>query len=104
MANVWDDLVEKLRAFVNAEVDGRGHRTRRFKVLNRNPLVFQAVDGDLVIEEGDPDVEIARSVRGYTIIDSDGDSVVIPRPQIGDLVVVHETPEEYAVVAVADHG
>lgn len=101
---VWDELAEKLRAFVRGEVEGQGHRTRRFRVVKRNPLVCEALDGTLVIEEGDPDVEIARSVLGYTIIDSDGDSVVIPRPQVGDLVLVDVSPEEFAVRSVVTHG
>lgn len=89
--NVWDDLVDRLRTFVHGEVEQTGHRTRRFKVVYRNPLVVEAIDGELLLEEGDPDLEIDRAV-------------LADRPNVDDLVVVQQTEDEYAIVGVIAHA
>jgi hypothetical protein len=52
-----------------------------------NPLIIEQVNGDIVLEEGDPDVEIDRAVLAQ-------------RPAVGDRVRVHQDGEDWIVAGV----
>ncbi|MCA1571258.1 MAG: hypothetical protein LC798_13245 [Chloroflexi bacterium] len=63
---------------------------RRFKVTIVNPLTVREVGGDLVLEVGDEDVEVAREL-------------VATPPAIGDTVRVHEDEHgDYVVSGVIE--
>lgn len=80
MATVYDELADRIRSLVRREVDHRGPAVMRFKVVSVEPLVVEQVDGELFLEEGDPDVEVDRGL-------------LADRPALGATVRVH-----------ADHG
>lgn len=73
--SAYDDLAVKLRGMVRERA--RQAHVDRFKVVQADPLVIEQVEGELVLEEGDPDFEIAKAV----------DDAV---PTIGDMVLVHQ--------------
>jgi hypothetical protein len=55
----------------------RSAHVERFKVVQAAPLVLDQIEGSLILEEGDPDFEIAAAV----------DSAA---PVKGDMVLVHQ--------------
>lgn len=65
---------------------------QRWKVVAVQPLAIVQVgdEDDLVLEEGDPDVEIDRSVLAN-------------RPVLGDLVRVHRDGDDWIVAGVIHH-
>lgn len=72
---VYDKLAARLHGIVADRT--RAIAADRFKVVKANPLVLRQIEGDLVLEEGDPDLEIA-------------DAVDTAAPAVGDMVVVHQ--------------
>lgn len=89
---VYDELADRIRALVDDRVEAAAPKVLRFKVLTSDPLVIEQVDGELVLEEGDPDVEIERGL------------IASPeaRPDVGDLVRVHHDGEDWIVAGVID--
>lgn len=79
---VWNDIAEL--------IDGRARKhaaraqPKRFKVRRPSPLVIDAVEGDLSLEEGDPDVE----VHGTTATLNAGDLVFVAEDEHGDYIVL----------------
>lgn len=88
----YDDLADRIRGMVRHEVDARSPRVERWKVVSSNPLVIEQIDGDLTLEEGDPDVEIDRRLI----------ATVPDRPAVGDLVRVHHDGQDWIVAGVID--
>lgn len=89
---VYDDLADRIRGLVEDRVAATAPKVLRFKVLTADPLVIEQIDGELVLEEGDPDVEIDRRL------------IATPedRPDVGDLVRVHHDGEDWIVAGVID--
>lgn len=84
------ELAARLRAAMREEARRVSPPVRRFKVRRRNPLVVEEMGGDLILEEGDPDVEIDRA----TLAD---------RPLKDDLVRVHVDEQgDYIIGGVID--
>lgn len=73
---VYDELASKLRGLVDDRARVASPPVERWKVTSADPLIVEQVNGDVVLEEGDPDVDIDRSVLD-------------PRPAVGDVVRVH---------------
>ncbi len=89
MATVYDDLADRIRSLVHRTVASRGGggSVQRFKVISANPLVVEQIEGDLVLEEGDPDVDLVGAL-------------LADRPSIGDTVLVHADGEDWIIGAV----
>lgn len=90
---VFDELAEAIRGIARGEVRTVSPPVERWRVTNADPLTIERVggDGDLVLEEDDPDVEIDRAVLDE-------------RPAVGDLVRVHHDGEDWLVAGVITHG
>jgi hypothetical protein len=84
---VWDELADMLEGRMASHVVNSAH-TERWKVLKVSPLVVGQLQGELTLEEGDPDLEITQWVRTY---------MKSPGLQIGDVVLVLYADEEYSV-------
>lgn len=83
----YDELADRIRALARREAHAVSPPVQRFKVTSGNPLVVEEVHGDLVLEEGDPDVEIDRAV-------------LATRPAVGDLVRVHHDGNDWIIAGV----
>lgn len=86
---VYDDLVERLRDLSEDATLDASPPLERWEVLEVSPLRVQQVGGedDLVLEEGDDDVEIVRDVLAR-------------RPALGDLMLVHRDETGWIVSGV----
>lgn len=75
--SVYDDLAARIRGAARHHARVESPPPMRFKVARTSPLTLHHLGAvDLVLEEGDPDVEIARDV-------------LESRPSVGDIVIVH---------------
>lgn len=84
------ELARRLRDAMREEARSVSPPVQRFKVRRSDPLVVVDLAGDLVLEEGDPDVEIDRRV-------------LADRPDRGDLVRVHvDSDGDYVIAGVID--
>lgn len=86
--NVYDELVDRLRGLVGERAVEASPPVSRGKVIEVEPLVIE-LDDDVVVEEGDPDVEFDRAV-------------LAERPEVGDTVRVHADGEDYIVSGVIE--
>lgn len=84
---VWDELADLLDGRVERAV-GNASRTQRWKVLALDPLTFGQLQGELVLSDGDPDLDITQWMRKYN---------ESPGLVIGDVVLVVYADEEYTV-------
>jgi hypothetical protein len=84
-----DELADSIRGLAREEAQAVSPPVSRFKVLRVNPLTVEELDGDLVLEEGDPDVEFDRALLAL-------------RPAVGDVVRVHRDGVDYIVSGVID--
>lgn len=87
--SAYDDLAERLRALCHEVAVVASPPVERWEVVTVEPLAIRQVGGedDLVLEEGDPDVEIDRGV-------------LTDRPELGDLVRVHRDGADWIVAGV----
>lgn len=88
---VFDELADELRAMARDEARVASPPVGRWKVLRADPLRIEQVGEDIVLEEGDPDVEIDRGV-------------LYRRPAVGDMMRVHHDGEDWIVAGVISHG
>lgn len=90
---VYDELAAELRALAQHEARTVSPPVERWRVTKADPLTIERVggSGDLVLEEGDPDVEIDRAV-------------LAERPAVDDLVRVHHDGEDWIVAGVITHA
>lgn len=89
--NVYDELVDAIREMIEHNARAASPPVERWKVLKSNPLTIEMIGDGLVLEEGDPDVEIDRAV-------------LADRPAPGALVRVHHDGEDWIVAGVIAHG
>lgn len=93
--SVWTDIEQQIERRIGRRA-GRAHPSR-FKVRRAEPLQIEEVDGDLVLEAGDPDVEVFGSTAGLAtgglvavVEDVDGDYLVLlPGGGAGDDLAAH---------------
>jgi hypothetical protein len=82
------ELARRLRQMAREEARSASPPVQRFKVRRANPLVLDEIGGDLLLEEGDEDVELARELAA-------------DRPSVGETVRVHRDAEgDYIVSGV----
>lgn len=74
--NVYDELADRLRGLAREKAREASPPVERGKVVAADPLVLDLIGSDVVLEEGDPDVEIAKPL-------------LVDRPDVGDTVRVH---------------
>lgn len=86
MTNVYDDLAARIRGLARETAQDASPPVERGKVKRSNPLKVQLIDDDVVLEEGDEDVEIDRA-----LLDD--------RPAVGETVRVHRDGEHDFVIA-----
>lgn len=84
---VFDDLADRIRALAQGEAKVASPPVGRGKVLAADPMVIDMIGVDLVLEEGDPDVEFDRAV-------------LATRPAVGDTVRVHHDGDDWIVAGV----
>lgn len=87
---LWDELADVLDGRMSAHA-ANGVRTERWRVLSTEPLTVGQLLGQLVLEEEDPDLELTAWVKKY-----DEETGL----QVGDVVLVHYSHEEYTVFDV----
>jgi hypothetical protein len=85
--SVYDDLAQRLRGLCRDVVAETAPPVERWKVVASNPLVVEQITGDVVLEEGDPDVEIDRGV-------------LADRPAAGATVCVHFDGQDWIIGSV----
>lgn len=91
MASAYDRLAARLIDLVESQVQvAAPARVERGRVVRATPLVIDLGD-DVLIEEGDPDVEFDRGV-------------LAERPAAGDAVRVHFDGEDWIVSGVIEGG
>lgn len=86
-ASVYDDLADAIRELVQGEARVVSPPVERWKVTQAEPLVIESTEDDIVLEEGDPDVEIDRLVLAL-------------RPEVGDTVRVHQDGSDWIIAGV----
>lgn len=79
---MWDRLADRLREMSRSTAREVSPPPERYRVQALDPLVVEQIEGDLVLEEGDDDVEIAHSAADL---------------EVGDLVLVHTVGDGYVV-------
>jgi hypothetical protein len=80
--SVWDEIAHGVRHVARGQVRASGPAVERYKVARVLPLRLEAVVGDEILEEGDPDLEVGQALK---LQDVNGNRVI----KVGDLVVVH---------------
>jgi len=75
-ASALERLADRLREMSTEAARDAAPRVERFRVAAANPMRLEDIGGDLVLEEGDPDVEIDARL-------------LAERPSAGDVVRVH---------------
>jgi hypothetical protein len=87
---VYDELADRIRGLVREEAPKVSPPVSRGRVVSADPLVVDCGD-DVLLEEGDPDVEFDRAV-------------LQDRPAAGDAVRVHFDGEDWIVSGVIEGG
>ena len=87
---VWDSLADALEERMEHHTVNAA-RTERWKVVLLDPLTFSQIQGDLTLEEGDPDLEITQWVKKYN---------ETTKLKLADVVLVHFSDSEYSVFDV----
>lgn len=59
------ELASRLRRLVREETQRSGTEMQRFRVRQASPLLIEEVEGDLVLEEGDPDLTLGDLLRKH---------------------------------------
>lgn len=78
---VLSELAQKIKNVASSEVTNKGTTVTRWKVKQAKPLLIEEVEGDLVLEEGDPDFTIGDSLRQHIASYGleEGDQVLVVR-------------------------
>lgn len=88
---VYDELADRLRGLMHTTAREASPPVDRATVKRSDPLVVELLSADesVLLEEGDPDVEIDRGV-------------LAERPDEGDTVRVHKDGSDYVIAGVID--
>lgn len=86
------ELAQRLRALAHDEAVNAGTTVVRFAVRQPSPLLVEEIEGELVLEEGDPDFTVGDALRQH-----------IARYGLaaGDQVIVAHTGEEWHALDAA---
>jgi hypothetical protein len=63
--DVFADIAARLRELARTEIREHATAAERFKVVAIDPLALDQVDGDIILEEGDPDLVIGAWLQQY---------------------------------------
>lgn len=94
-ASVFQDLAQRLREVVRDEHRNGLSGAERFTVTSTVPLIIEQLAGDVILEDGDPDVTIGGWMRQY---------IANYGLRLGDQVWCLREGMEWHVVDVADPG
>lgn len=83
---VFDELASRLRRMVREVHTNELSGVTRFKVLTVNPLVVAELQGELTLEDGDPDFTIGEALRARA---------AAAQVSVGDLVWVAREDQEW---------
>jgi hypothetical protein len=86
---VWEELTEAIGDFVHERARRASPPVERWKVVGVDPLIVESLTDDVMLEEGDPDVEVDRGV-------------LKDRPEKGDMVRVHFDGEDWIIGGVVE--
>ena len=86
----YDDLADRIRQLVHEEAPQASPPVDRGKVVSATPLIVDLGD-EVLLEEGDPDVEFDRGV-------------LADRPTVDDTVRVHSDGSGWIVSGVIEGG
>lgn len=82
-------LVDRIRDLAGDEARRVSPPVTRWKVTTSDPLVIESLDEDVVLNEGDPDVEWSRELFSS-------------RPDVGDVLLVYQDADTYVVGPMLD--
>lgn len=85
MSGVWGEIAGRLREVTRDTVRDEAPPVQRGKVVKATPLIVDVSD-DLVLEEGDEDVEF-------------DEALLATRPAVGDVVRVHKAADGDYIVS-----
>lgn len=90
--SAYDELARTLRDLVAGVVEADAPAILRFRVTDRTPLTLLSEDGDLALEEDDPDFEVSLALKKS-------------KPQVGDYVAVLRSGDgDYLALGVMRGG
>ena len=89
--DIFDQLALRLRDMTLATQINDGSGVERYKLNQVSPLILEHVDGDNVIEDGDPDVTVGALLRKYLASES---------IEVGDVVFVLREDSEWHILDV----
>lgn len=82
----FQELALKIKALARGEAEQTRTPPLRFKVNRVSPLRLEQLDGELLLEEGDDDFEIAHAVDAADV--DKGDQVLVHEDADGDFIAV----------------
>lgn len=94
-ANVFDQLALRLRQVVRDEHANTGSAVEKFTVISVTPLILDELNGNLILEDGDPDFTVGSWLRQYML----NYSLVV-----GDVVQVARNGSTWHALDVVDPG
>jgi hypothetical protein len=59
------ELAQRLKRMAREEAANSGTSVDRFRVIQEAPLVIEEIEGDLTLEEGDPDFTVGDALRQH---------------------------------------
>lgn len=63
--HVLSELAMRLRRMARDEAQNTGTSVQRFRVTQKHPLIVEELEGELVLEDGDPDFTIGEGLRQH---------------------------------------
>lgn len=61
--NVITELAQRVRSVARHEAQNNGSAIERWRVRQAKPLLIEEIEGDLTLEDGDPDFTVGDSLR-----------------------------------------
>jgi hypothetical protein len=90
--NTLTELASRIRGIAHDEAVNNGTHFSRWTVRQPSPLIIEELEGDLVLEEGDPDFTIGDLLRKFRATNA-----LVAGDQ---LLVIHASGEWHAVDVV----
>lgn len=90
--NVIGELAQRLKGMAREEAQRTGTDAARWRVRQSDPLIIEEMEGELVLEDGDPDFTVGDLLRAHI-----ADNEVEKDDQI---IVIHSSGEWHAVDVV----
>jgi hypothetical protein len=94
---VYAELADELRSMVAATTVEAAKPPRRFRVMRQSPLLIEELQGELVLEEGDPDFSVDERLKPGDHVETycpagvgHGVRNQGSLPEVGDIVIVEQ--------------